>query len=453
MLRLSYEGELRELWLEGHNLMEAPQEEQNIEGKRWPYVQRTEEGVVYVRLTDWVGKLNFEMEDDRGRSALSVMVFPRKLASDPERSFQALRAMSEEVAAFASNSKLDFPQELAAEFAQSQSPKLSEQVLDQLIAAAWKLWQEAKREPRMHRREQRVIDRSGSVPDRVDWEGTVELWAHGEFPSHVSRKLTPSGPPPCTEIMRRCWKMLLEASETGENTPEQTHRVRQCRAALADLPPTPPTMRSKRTPQNNSPLMQRARHLEELIAEMPQQGHGLPQGHTSMSALYETWSMTRILQALGATNGKFVQKDGDFYQGTFKEPNSKTTVYLGIKQRFGMSDKSYTLREPDILVVQGRHAFVAEVKYRPLDRLNSEEVSKINSQIVTYMGMNHARVGLVLWPGQDEQDGNAERLKSGQMPHGRAFLGSLSLHPFDSLETLQRDLRRAMPELNVGIKP
>ncbi len=102
---------------------------------------------------------------------------------------------------------------------------------------------------------------------------------------------------------------------------------------------------------------------------------------------------------------------------------------------------------------------VADVKYRPLDRLSSDHQREVNDQLLRYMGLTHAATGLVLWPGSDpegEPDPDSApasdlHLAGGPspatdrrvsvLPGGRARLVRLRLHPLDPPDQLRDDLR------------
>ncbi|UTA52389.1 hypothetical protein [Deinococcus radiodurans] len=185
-----------------------------------------------------------------------------------------------------------------------------------------------------------------------------------------------------------------------------------------------------------------------------------------MAELYEFWAQMTLARVFGAVQGELSTTADGLYTGTLRsetgplhsdaEPNETqpwATVSLNPRLMFsGIGSSSQTL-QPDLLAVLGQGAgsevVVADVKYRPLDRLGTDHQREINDQLLRYMGLTHAATGLVLWPGSDPEadlDGAAppdpttdRRLSI--LPGGRARLVRLRLHPLDPPHHLDDDLR------------
>ena len=87
-------------------------------------------------------------------------------------------------------------------------------------------------------------------------------------------------------------------------------------------------------------------------------------------------------------------------------------------------------------VLRGQQALVADVKYRPVHRFTPSQMREVNDQLLRYMGLSHAGVGLILWPG----DPVGSRLFEGRLPGGRARMARLRLSPLDEPDLLRRDL-------------
>lgn len=139
-----------------------------------------------------------------------------------------------------------------------------------------------------------------------------------------------------------------------------------------------------------------------------------------MAELYEFWAQMTLARVFGAVQGELSTTADGLYTGTLRsetgplhsdaEPNETqpwATVSLNPRLMFsGIGSSSQTL-QPDLLAVLGQGAgsevVVADVKYRPLDRLGTDHQREINDQLLRYMGLTHAATGLVLWPGSDPE--------------------------------------------------
>ena len=385
---------------------------------RTPYALDFTPRGVSVRLTDWVGRLDFEIEDQSGLRMHTCMVYPAKLSPDAEQAFAALARMLDELPQL-TGQFLNFPTVLLPRRDLMHRRPLSLKTLHGYAVQAQQLWQEARRQPRPSVGHDLRFTAGGTVPDRVDWNMTFEHWGQGGFPTHVARDLRPLPPPLATAAIRDLWDALLEAGRlcTEPDARETVQKFRQARAAL-------PEPQASRTPSWDR-LSLHARQLALEVRSLTEQARGLPSGHTRMAALYEVWAMLAFCSALGVNDGDFYQDEEGLHVGSLRGPG--VSVQLNLPLVFtGVGAVQQTLR-PDLLALfDDGEAVVADVKYRPVSRLATEQQRSVNDQLLRYMGVAHARTGLVLWPG----DGR-EPFWQGHIPGGRARLGRVRLHPLD----------------------
>lgn len=394
---------------------------------RTPYALDFTPNGVLVRLTDWVGRLVFETEDMDGVTVHHYQVFPAKLNPDAYQAFAGLGRMLDDLPHFTQHC-LDFPSVVLPRQDLVRGRPLSTATLTSYATRAEQLWQQARRQPRPSVGHDLRITAGGVVPDRVDWSMTLEHWSMGGFPSHVARDLRPLPPPTATAAIRQLWDALIAAARlcTGPTAKETLQRFRQARLALPEPLPT------RRVPEDR--LSFHALRLAAEVTSLAEEARGIPTGHTRMALLYEVWAMMAFCHALGVSEGTFYQDEEGFYVGALS--GAGVTVQLNLNLAFtGVGPSQQTLR-PDLLAVfDDQEAIVADVKYRPMHRLSTEQQRSINDQLLRYMGLAHARTGLVLWPG----DGR-ERTWQGTVPGGRAVLGRLRLNPLDPPHEFAGDL-------------
>lgn len=395
---------------------------------RTPYILGISPEGVQIRLTDWVGSLQFQTEDDAGTTVHPCLVYPAKLAQDEQEAFKAMARMTDAFPHLTQG--LGFPDELRPRTDLSRSRPLSTAVLAPFASRAWQLWQEALRLPRPSLGHTRRLVHGGSVPDRVDWEMTLDHWALGGFPGHVARDLKPLGPPVATTAVHELWDALILAAQQSFS-PDAGEMLRHLLQVKAGLPERPAR------PEARSDNLSRAvQQMTAQIQSLVQQAQGLPTGHARMAELYELWAMLTFARALGATEGAFCRGEEGLYQGTLR--GDGLTAVLNPKLSFrGIGSSAQNVR-PDILVVwDSGEALVADVKYRPVARLPAEKQREINDQVLRYMGLSHARTGLVLWPGRPGED-----LWHGQLPGDRARLARLRIHPLDPPSAVRQALKQ-----------
>jgi hypothetical protein len=403
-------------------------------GQRFPYIESYGPYGVQVRLTDWVGRLTFTTESDAGRVRHPVLVYPAKLHEQPQQAFAALGRMVDALPELGQT--LNFPQallsatdELTAHRGLGPAVGPAAPHLLELAGQAWHLWQLARRRPQLVQGHGQRMLNDGRVPDRVDWDLTFEHWGRGGFPGHVARDLAPPLPPAATSALLDLWDALIAAAQrlpqSAERTPLLT-RFAWAKAALRSGLHTPSAAPSAGRSQSAvrshpagrggasvrmtsarplgkgaDPLARQATLLTEQVRHWSQQATGVPEGHTRMAELYEIWALARLTQALGASSGEFDRDSTGLFSGTFR--GNGVTVTLNPQLSFRGIGLGLQLLRPDLLAVfdDGR-ALVADVKYRPLDRLTAQQLRDINDQLLRYMGLSHAATGLILWPGRAE---------------------------------------------------
>ncbi|MDO4263840.1 MAG: hypothetical protein Q4C67_06545 [Deinococcus sp.] len=409
------QGEARSVQLNGQGLV------QYQDRLRTPYLEEVTSSGVRIRLTDWVGRLEFLIEDAAGVHLHPLLVYPAKLSADPAEAFRALATISDEVAAV-SNSPLGFPAEMLPPAGASRRIPLSLRAVQGYAAQAWRLWQQARQLPRARALRQIYrTDRSGSVPDRVDWEATLRHWAGGGFPAHLARDLPPLQPPTGVGAIAVLWDALIAAAQlTGD--PGGAQAVQRYRAAQAELPAVCGV-------PGSDPVSCQALRLAREVTILSEQARGLPSGHTRMAELYELWAMLTLARAAGASEGEFGKDAEGLYSGRLT--GEGVEVQLNLKLAFSGAGPVRQFARPDILMLWGDEALVADVKYRPLHRLTTEQLRAVNDQLLRYMGLTYARTGLAVWPAPLH-----ESLHRGELPGSRARLGRIRLHPLDPPQML-----------------
>lgn len=386
-----------------------------------PFITDVQAGRVEVDTHDWVGCLRFTSAD--GALDHSVYVFPSKLAEDPDEAFSLLGRMVDQLPAEAAT--LGFPTELVPlmEGLQVQPPALGD--VQQIAWKAWQLLHAWRQMPKWTQGRQRRVVRGGLVPDRVDWHQTLEHWGRGGFPEHVASDLPQTTSPPGGDALRELWQGIEELAGSLTGGEELAARARAVWSTL------PPPGFSSAGPDRISLA---ARRLREQLQVLGRQTTQRPSGHASMPALYELWVQVGLLRALDATDGRFRRREDGLFEGTFRGPGVNVTL----NPRFGFRGVGQGQQHlmPDILVVfDSGDALVADVKYRALHRLPTEQGRELNRQMLTYMGLSHAATGVVLWPALPGEPDREEPL-----PGGRARLLRLRCHPADSPGTFQQRL-------------
>lgn len=413
-------GAAHSVEVEGRGL--STYEDQN----RTPYLLDISSTGVHIRLTDWVGCLHFEVTDASGTQTHTCLVAPTKLAPDHPEAFRALARLTDAFPHLTTS--LRFPQELMPAGDLVSRP-LPTPVLLTYAGRAGQLWQEARRQPRPSLGHTRRIVEGGVVPDRVDWAMTLDHWGEGGLPAHVARQLSALPPPQATAALHDLWYALIQAARlsSSPDAPSVLQRFHQARAAL-------PLPVSSGAPDDA--LTRTVRRLSAEVRGLAQQASGVPQGWTRMASLYELWAMLTFASSLGVTEGSFGAAADGLYEGTLQ--GRGLTIHLNPKLSFrGTGAVQRSLRPDLLLLLPGGEALVADVKYRPLHRQPTEWRREVDDQLLRYMGLAHARSGLVLWPSSPQ-----ERLWQGDLPGGRAQLARLRLHPFDTPQQRVMDLQQ-----------
>jgi len=113
---------------------------------RTPYVLSVSPTGVQLRLTDWVGALEFQTRDPAGTTVHPCLIYPAKLAEEAHEAFRALARISDTFPHLTRG--LGFPDELRPNADLPRSRPLSTEVLAPFASRAWQLWQDALRLPR-----------------------------------------------------------------------------------------------------------------------------------------------------------------------------------------------------------------------------------------------------------------------------------------------------------------
>ena len=438
---------------------------------RVPHIEQLTASGVSIRLTDWVGRLPFRVVYEGSEEVQEVVVYPAKLSRTPGTAFAALARMVAELPELQRRLHFggDLPEALSGVQTLWAVPPSREALLS-VAGEAQRLWQLARRQPRPappgqtgRARERRVL--GGQVPDRVDWNRTLDLWGRGEFPHHVALDLPAPQPPPALGALRELWQTLESAAAHLPPGAERDEVQRRFARALAAFPrPDPAARPAPASPRD--PLSRRAAQLTAEVRALLQPASGLPGGRVRMAELYEFWAQTTLARALGAVQGELSTTADGLYTGTLRSEDAPdagpdaepgATVSLNPRLTFGGVGLSAQTLQPDLLAVlrwgERSEVVVADVKYRPLGRLSSDQQREVNDQLLRYMGLTHAATGLVLWPGSDPEGdpdpggdpasspGPANDRRVSVLPGGRARLVRLRLHPLDPPEQLRDDLR------------
>lgn len=398
------------------------------DGQRTPYILDLSPSGVHIRLTDWVGRLTFHVTEATGSvRPHTCLVSPSKLSPDSHEAFTALARLTDAFPHLTGS--LHFPQELLPDQDLASRRPLPTTALLPYAARAWHLWQEARRLPRAALGHSRRIVHGGAVPDRVDWAMTLDHWGLGGFPDHVARDLRPLPPPIATAALHELWDVLIQAARLSgsPDAPEVVRRFQWARGMLPEPQDSPAAPADA--------LTRAVQAMTVQVKGLVQQAQGLPQGWARMAGLYELWAMLTFAQTLGATEGDFQPVGEGLYEGLLH--GEGLTVTLNPRLSFRGTAQTQRSLRPDILVLSGNgEALVADVKYRPLHRQRTDWQNSVDDQLLRYMGLSHARTGLVLWPAPAHL-----RCAPAELPGGRARLLRLRMHPLDTAEQRARDLQ------------
>lgn len=390
-----------------------------------PFIEAWSGTEVSVNVHDWVGRLHFTSTD--GQVDEAVHVFPAKLAPEPETAFAALRRMVDRLPDL--TDRLSYPTGLVPVTGGLQGQPLQLADVEQVALEAWRLTRAWHRAPRWTQGAPRRVVRGGGVPDRVDWPLTLDHWGRGGFPDHVARDLPHLTLPEGLRHLRDLWGAVAASADGLRGGEALAARARAALGGLPELARTGPAE------QGQGPTSRAARALLDRLERVRRQATDLPLGHVRIPDLYEVWVQATVLHALGATDGTFEQSSQGLYVGTFRGPG--VTVTLNPRLGFRGVGQSQQHLMPDLLAVFSTgDALIADVKYRPLDRLPTEQAREVNRQLLAYMGLAHAATGLVLWPAPLKEPFREEPL-----PGGRARLLRLRCHPLDPPGTLAAAFR------------
>lgn len=387
-------------------------------GAGGPFITQHSVSEVEVNVWDWVGRLHFTSTD--GRVDELRYVYPAKLDQNPVTAFAALARMADTLPEL--TAPLGYPTTLVPDTGLLQTQPLTLDDLEACAQAAWRMTQTWQRTPRWSSGPTLRTVRGGVVPGRVDWELTLAHWGRGGLPEHVTRELTPPTQPPGLRALRELWTELAGASAA---LPHGAGTVlhRRCAAALGRLPEAVgPVL-------EGDPLSRAAGGQLAHLRRRRQAGE-LPTGHACMPDIYELWVQASLLRALGAQDGSFTPTGDGRYAGTFQGPGVTVTINPRLGFR-GIGPGVQSLM-PDLLAeFSSGMALIVDVKYRPLHHLSTEQVREVNRQLLSYMGLTYARVGVAVWPAPE-----GEAWRETPLPGGRARLLRLRGHPLDPPGTL-----------------
>ncbi|RJF75302.1 hypothetical protein D3875_02075 [Deinococcus cavernae] len=391
-----------------------------------PYIETWAEGEVTINVHDWVGRLH--LTSSEGFLDQVIYVYPSKLGSTAEQAFTALTRL---VDSLPETTRLNYPTELVPVSENLRLQPLSFSDIEQVALRAWYLTREWKRRPRWTEGMQRRVVRGGAVPDRVDWALTLEEWGRGRFPDHVARDLPQAVLPRGLKAIRQLWETLIDVTQRFPEGSALAHAARQ---TLNELPQP-----SGAAEHERDQMARTAYALVESLEKSGRQSRQLPAGHAAMAPLYEFWVQASVLLALGATDGHFNLNSQGLYVGTFRGPD--VTVTLNPRLAFFGVGQGQQFLMPDLLLeFDSGQCVVADVKYRALHRLPTEQIREVNRQLLTYMGLTHAATGVVLWPAM-----TGETLREEPLPSSRARLLRMRCHPLDPPEELASRLRLLNP--------
>lgn len=388
-----------------------------------PFIVSEDDQTVTVDVHDWVGRLHFTSTDGHVNEVRHV--FPAKIDPDPRTAFTALGRMVDALPDL--TAPLGYPTHLVPVTTGLQTQPLCLEDVEAVAVDSWRLTQLWRRTPRWTRGSSQRVVRGGAVPDRVDWELSLDHWGRGGFPDHVARDLTQATLPAGLPALRALWTAV---AETAAALPGGESLAARAWTALGHLPaPAAPAR------EDQGPLPRSARALLARLETLRRQATALPSGHVRMPDLYELWAQASLLRALGATDGRFVPDGQGRYTGTFRGPG--VTVTLNPRLGFRGVGQGIQQLMPDLLAVfDSGPALVADVKYRPVDRLATEQIREVNRQLLGYMGLTHAQTGVVVWPAPA-----GEPFREDPLPGGRARLLRLRCHPLDPPGALLERLR------------
>ena len=353
-------------------------------------------------------------------------VFPAKIDPDPRTAFTALGWMVGAPPDL--TAPLGYPTHLVPVTAGIQTQPLCLSDVEAVAVDSWRLTQLLAAHAAVDAGSSQRVVRGGAVPDpgRLGTEALTH-WGGAAFRTDAARDLTQATLPAGLPALRALWTAVAETAATlpgGESLAARAWTV---------LGHPPASAAPAREDQGRLPRSARA--LLVRLETLRRQATALPSGHVRMPDLYELWAQASLLRALGATDGRFVSDEQGRYTGTFRGPGSRSPSIPGLGFR-GVGQGVQQLM-PDLLAVfDAGPALVADVKYRPVDRLATEQIREVNRQLLGYMGLTHAQTGVVVWPAPA-----GEPFREDPLPGGRARLLRLRCHPLDPPGALLARLR------------
>ncbi|PYE52005.1 hypothetical protein [Deinococcus yavapaiensis] len=399
-------------------------------------------GTLRIQLTGRVGRHTFHVRFASGDERLvTFFVYPAKLHAHANDAWRLLRRMTRRVPLLARDLHVPWTHLASPEdaLAFAERPALAAPHLRDFARRLHDACVQYARAPSERATHVPTVIPGGRVPARVDWSRTLDHWGRGGTPDHVAVYTTRVTDTPFARQALALWNALHEAAlDTNEAMLlAGLARARTELAGTFELVTTVPLDATSLRPHGVEGALS---HLIRAFQGGSAAFDDLPAGQARMSDLYELWVAAEVAAALGATRVHLQEARGhEGRVGRFE--GSGVRVEYNVEHLFrGVGSARRFAARPDLAVVfDDGFAFVADVKYRPLENLREEALRDINAQLLRYMGAYHAKLGLALWPSAHRFAPDIDALHG-----GRAFLGKVRVHPADDPSTIKARLHAAL---------
>lgn len=408
-----------------------------------------------LHLTDYVGLNRFTVQCGQQQLEVLLQVYPSKLSGNPEESWRLLRLMAQRIPDL--TRKLDFPLAIRHSLDRETEPALSQYSVQLLYnyygGKLDVITRRILRAPDTRSHYQPSIERGGRMGGVILWEETFQHWTQAgtigiEHISHLPQRHWDTG---LNRLLLYFWQHLWQnaqklAAPLGATEQQLSHklhlRYQHYRHLLPGVDPRQP--HSHLRVHTAAPAYHALLHLWQEYSQHSAQLSGLPQGTLGMAYIYEIWVACELAALLGCDqHSDFHERADGEISCTFRGEQYTIDYNLPYRYRGVGHDLSYESR-PDLFVRSNdpaeRIKFVADVKYRNLQKLDIHPLREVNQQLRGYMGDYYARVGLALWPGNRQSkplDIDAHGLQRGS-------IGKLSFSPQDNPEIWRERLKAAL---------
>jgi len=453
-LQLFLSEPIRAIWWNGNPLESS----ENYHREPWAWAKNAYRWE--LRPTDFVGRNDFELETASGRVPFTLYVYPAKLSSDPQAAWRWLRHIVGRVPSL--TEKLGFPLEVQGVLGEGTQALEgnSAQGLETLHTLAPRLNALSERllSAPEHLSQRRFrLERGGQLSGAVDWEATLDHWGSGGAVGleHVLDGRQRVWNTPTYRLLLHFWDFLVSrARAEAALDPQFLRRLEERRGHFQRALPGVGAWQEQEA--GLRPASSAHRALLGLWSEASSAAleyGGLPQGSLGMAALFEVWVACELAALLGCTRRSALEDREGQLACTFQGPDFLLDYNIPIQfQGVGAVGDAFGAR-PDIFVrssdKEERIRFVVDVKYRNLGRLEPKSQRDINNQMRAYMGDYHARLGLVLWPGNAE----TEPLRLDNRGPYRGSIGAMQFCPQDKPTVLKSRLREALEKVQMGPLP